>query len=194
MITAQQIKELRDKTGAGISDIKQALEASKGDVTRATEIIERKLGVAGTLRAGRVTSAGIIESYIHSNSRMGVLVELLCETDFVARNPLFKEFAHDLALHVAAMRPLYLSLDSIPPDAWAREKDRFAEEAGALKKPQHIIDQIVDGKLKAHFGAETLLEQPFVKDQDKSVGDVINETIGKFGENIRVGRFARLEI
>lgn len=193
-ITAQQIKELREKTGAGISDIKKALEESKGDTSKAIEIIERRLGASAFKRASRETNAGIVESYIHSNGRVGVLVELLCETDFVARNPAFKEFAHDLALHVAAMRPLYLSLDSIPPDAWAREKDRFAEEAGALKKPQHIIDQIVDGKLKVHFGTMTFLEQPFVKDQDKTVGDVINETIGKFGENIRVGRFARLEI
>ena len=194
MVTAQQIRELREKTGAGVSDIKKALEESKGDIAKATDSIERKLGLSAGKRAGRETGAGIVESYIHSNSRVGVLVELLCETDFVARNPAFKSFAHDVALHIAAMRPVYLSLDVVPADMWQSEKGRFTEEVATLKKPKNILDQIIEGKLKSHFGNMTLLDQSFVKDQDKTVGEVLNETIGKFGENIRIGRFIRFEI
>lgn len=193
-ITAQLIKELREKTGAGISDIKNALEEAKGDTGKAIEIIERKLGKSAGKRAGRETAAGIVESYVHSNNRLGVLVELFSETDFVARNPLFKELAHDIALHIAAMRPMYLSLDSIPREQWEAQKERFLEEVKMLNKPSDIVEQIIDGKLKAHFGAYSLLEQPFVKDQDKTVRDVLNESIGRFGENINIGRFVRLEM
>ena len=194
MISAQQIKELRERTGAGISDVKKALEDAKGDMARARELIERKLGGTAEKKAGREIKAGLVEAYIHSNGRIGALVELGCETDFVARNPGFKELAHDIALHIAAMRPLYLALDAVSKDAWQVEKERFEEEARALGKPQNIVEQIVDGKLKSYFGALALLEQPFVKDQDKTVGTIIKEAIGKFGENIKVGRFARLEI
>lgn len=194
MISAQLIKELREKTGAGVSDVKKALEEAKGDTQKALEIIERKLGGSAGKRAGRETTAGIVEAYVHSNNKLGVLVELFSETDFVARNPGFKELAHNIALHIAAMRPMYLSLDSIPPEQWEAEKERFAEEAKTLNKPAHIVEQIIDGKLKAHFGAYTLLQQPFVKDQDKTVADILNESIGRFGENINIGRFVRLEM
>lgn len=194
MISAQLIKELREKTGAGVSDVKKALEEAKGDTARALEIIERKLGGSAGKRAGRETTAGIVEAYIHSNGRLGVLVELLCETDFVARNPLFKELAHDISLHIAAMKPIYLSLNAIPRDQWEAQKERFAQEAKQLNKPSSVAEQIVDGKLKAYFGAYSLLDQSFVKDQDKSVGQVLNEGIGKFGENIKIGRFVRFEM
>ena len=193
-ITAQLIKELREKTGAGISDVKKALEEAKGDTSRAVEIIERKLGSSAGKRAGRETTAGIVEAYVHTNDRLGVLVELFSETDFVARNPGFRELAHDIALHIAAMRPMYLSLDAVPREEWEAQKSRFAEEAASLNKPANIVEQIIDGKLKAYFGAYALLEQPFVKDQDKTVGQVLNEVIGKFGENIKIGRFVRLEM
>lgn len=194
MISAQQIKELRERTGAGISDVKRALEDSKGDMVRAVELIERKFGGTAEKKASREIKAGLVEAYIHSNGRIGVLVELGCETDFVARNPAFRELAHDIALQIAAMRPLYLTLDMVPKDAWQMEKERLEEEARTLGKPQNIVEQIVDGKLKAYFGALALLEQPFVKDQDKTVSIIIKEAIGKFGENIKVGRFTRLEI
>ncbi|MDP3770201.1 MAG: translation elongation factor Ts [bacterium] len=194
MISAQLIKELREKTGAGVSDVKKALEEAKGDTAKAIEIIERKLGGSAGKRLGRETKAGIIEAYIHSNNRLGVLVELFSETDFVARNEGFKELAHNIALHIAAMRPLYLSLDAVPRDQWEAQKSIFVEEAAAMNKPANIIEQIIDGKLKAHFGAFSLLDQPFVKDQDKTVGQVLNEVIGKFGENIKIGRFVRLEM
>jgi len=194
MIETQQIKELREKTGAGISDIKRVLEQAKGDMARAIELLERTLGSAAEKKASRETRGGVVEAYVHSNSRIGALVEMLCETDFVARNPAFRELAHGIAMHIAAMRPLYLSLETIPKDIWQSEKERFEEEAKALGKPALVVEQIVDGKLKVYFGALALLEQPFVKDQDKTVGEVVNEAIGRFGENIKVGRFARFEI
>ncbi|MEK7082799.1 MAG: elongation factor Ts [Patescibacteria group bacterium] len=193
-ITAQLIKELREKTGAGISDIKKAIEEAKGDTGKAIEIIERKLGSSAGKRVGRETTAGIVESYVHSNNRLGVLVELFSETDFVARNPGFKEFAHDIALHIAAMRPMYLSFDMVPREQWEAQKERFLEEIRGLDKPADIVTQILDGKLKAYFGAYCLLQQPFVKDQDKTVEEVLNECIGRFGENINIGRFVRLEM
>ena len=193
-ISAQQIKELRERTGAGISDVKKALEDAKGDMARALELIERKLGGTAEKKASREIKGGLVEAYIHSNGKIGTLVELGCETDFVARNPAFKELAHNIALHIAAMRPLYLSLEAVPKEVWQVEKERFEEEAKQLNKPAHIMEEIVDGKLKSYFGALALLEQPFVKDQDKTVGTVVKEAIGKFGENIKIGRFARLEI
>lgn len=174
--------------------MKKALEEAGGDIARALEMIERKLGSSASKRAGRDTKAGIVEAYVHSNERLGVLVELFSETDFVARNPGFKELAHDLALHIAAMRPMYLSLDVVPRDQWEAEKAPFAQEAQLLNKPAEIIEQIIDGKLKAHFGAYSLLDQPFVKDPDKTVREVLNECIGRFGENITIGQFVRLEM
>lgn len=193
-ISAQLIKELREKTGGGISDIKKALEEAKGDTGKAIEIIERKLGSSAGKRAGRETTAGMVESYIHSNNRLGVLVELFSETDFVARNPGFKELAHDIALHIAAMRPMYLSLDSVPREQWVVQKQHFTEEAQTFNKTPDIIAQIIDGKMNAYFSPYCLLEQPFVKDQDKTVREVLNESIGRFGENINIGRFVRLEM
>lgn len=194
VISTEKIKELREKTGAGISDVKEALTEAKGDTARALELIERKFGNIAAKKAGRATGSGLVESYVHSNGRIGSMVELLCETDFVARNPQFKEFAHDLAMHIAAMRPLYLSLDAVPADAWNAEKKRCAEDARALGKPEHVAEQIVDGKLKTYFGALALMNQPFIKDQGKTIQDSVQEAIGKFGENIKIGRFARFEI
>ncbi|MBI2121499.1 MAG: elongation factor Ts [Candidatus Sungbacteria bacterium] len=194
MVTAQQIKELREKTGAGISDVKKALEDSGGDMVKAEGALVRKLGGSASKRAGRTTGAGIVDVYLHSNEKMGVMIELFCETDFVARNPAFRELAHDLAMQVAAMRPIYLSFDAVPRDVWDLEKSQVADEVKKMGKPAQVAEQIIDGKLKAFFGAISLLEQPFVKDQDKTIKELINEAIGKFGENIKVGKFVRFEI
>lgn len=193
-ITAEQIKELREKTGAGISDVRKALEEHGGNMEKAMQAIQRKLGSAAEKKATRETKAGLVEVYVHSNGRVGAMLELFCETDFVARNPAFKELAHDLAMHIAAMSPLYLSLDTVPEDMMRVEKSRFAEEVQKLNKPSNITKEIIDGKLKAYFGEIAFLEQPFVKDQDKTVVIVINEAIGRFGENIKVGKFVRFEI
>ncbi len=194
MISAQQIKELRERTGAGVSDVKKALEEAGGDMEKAEAVIERKFGASALKRAGRVLGAGVVEAYIHSNGRIGSLVELLCETDFVGRNPEFRALAHDIALHVAAMRPMYASRDAVPADVRDLQKSRFAEEVASLEKPAHIKEEIIDGKLNAYFGALSLLDQPFVKDQDKAVNDMVSEAAGRFGENIKVGRFVRFEV
>lgn len=194
MVSAELIKNLRDKTGASINECKKALEEAGGGLERAEKILEKKLGSLAGKRIGRETCAGIIDSYIHSDRRVGVLVELLSETDFVARNPAFSELAHNLALHIAASRPVYASVESVPHDVWAGEKTRFEEEVSRLGKPEKIAQEIVDGKLKSYFGAIALLDQTFIKDQDKTVRDIVNEAIGKFGENIRVGRFVRFEL
>jgi len=193
-ITAEQIKDLREKTGAGISDIKKALEESNGDMVKALALIERKMGGSAAKKTGRETKAGLVEGYIHSNARIGVLLELLCETDFVARNPEFKELAHNLAMHVAAMNPRYLSVDAIPEEIQAEERRRAAEEAGKMGKSAEVTEQIIIGKMKSYLGSLSLLDQPFVKDPNKTVGTYLNEAVGKFGENIKVGRFSRLEI
>lgn len=194
MITAQQIKELREKTGAGISDVKNALEESRGDMIKAFAIIERKLGSASVKKAGRETRSGIIDAYIHTNAHIGVLVELFCETDFVARNSAFKELAHNIAMHIAAMNPVYLSIESVPEEVLSAEKKNFEEEVRLMGKSTQIQNEIVDGKLKTHFGSLSLFSQPFVKDQDKTVGEFLNEAIGRFGENIKIGKFMRFEI
>ncbi len=194
MISAQHIKELREETGAGVSDIKKALEESGGDMDKARAAIERRLGSNAGKRSGRDTRAGVVDAYIHSNAKIGVLVELFCETDFVARTPDFGSLAHDIALHIAAMTPLYVAQDAVPEDIRHDARQRFEEEVRKMNKPQEMQNQIVEGKLKSHFGALSLLDQPFVKDQDKTVGQVVNEAIGRFGENIRVGRFVRFEL
>jgi elongation factor Ts len=152
MISAQDIKELREKTGAGIADVKKALEESGGDKARAVQWLERKLGSAAVKKASRETKAGLVETYLHSNGRIGSMVELYCETDFVARNPEFKELAHDIAMHVAAMSPLFVSFDSVPKESWDAEKVRFEEEVKAMDKPESIKNGIVEGKLQSHFG------------------------------------------
>jgi elongation factor Ts len=194
MISAQQIKDLREQTGAGISEIKKALEESNGDMDRARASIERRLGANAGKRAGRETRAGVVDAYIHSNARVGVLVELFCETDFVARNPAFVALAHDIALHVAAMNPVYLSQEAVPADIREAEVRSCEEEAKKSGKPAAIQEQIVRGMTASHFAALSLSDQEFVKDPGKTVGQMINEAIGRFGENIRVGKFVRFEL
>ena len=194
VISAQQIKDLREKTGAGIADVKKALEEANGEFAKAFELIERKLGSAAVKKAGRETGAGLVDAYIHSNHKVGALIEVFCETDFVAKTPAFKEFVHDLALHIAAMRPVYLSIDLVPENLWQAEKAKVAEEVSAMDKPENIKNQIIEGKLNTYFGSLSLLSQPFVKDQDKKIEQVIAEAIGRFGENIKVGNFTRFEV
>lgn len=193
-ISAQQVKELREKTGAGIFDVKAALEKSGGDMVQALKLIEERLGVIAGKKSGRTTNAGIIGIYLHSNGRIGGMLELMCETDFVARNAQFKELAHDLAMQIVALCPAYATPDNIPEDSRMTERRRLEEEVSQVNKPPHIKTEIVEGKLRAYFAPVVLTEQPFVKDQNKTVGEVLGEAVGKFGENIRLGRFARFEI
>jgi len=193
-VSVEQLKKLREKTGAGISDVKKALQESNGDMAAALKIIERKLGGSASKKSARATNAGLVEVYLHSNGRVASMVEVFCETDFVARNPEFKEFAHGLAMHIAAMKPEFVSLKDVSAEDWSKKKIKYEEEVKKMNKPSEIATNIIDGKLKSYFGALTLLNQLFVKEQGKTVEGVLNEAIGKFGENIKIGKFARFEI
>ena len=188
------IKKLREATECSIGECKKALEESGGDFEKAKMILSLAAAKTAAKKATRETKAGIITSYVHSNNKIGVLVELLCETDFVAKNPAFPELAKNIAMHIAGMAPTYISMSDIPEETRSAIQKQAEEEVGKLGKPTEIAKNIVEGKVSAYFGAQSLLTQPFVKDQDKTVNDLIQEAIGKFGENIRVNRFVRYEL
>jgi elongation factor Ts len=191
---AKLVKTLREMTGAGILECKKALEETGGDLEEAVELL-RKRGIAkAAKKAGRETKEGIIHSYIHAGGRVGVLLELNCETDFVARNEVFKELANEIALQIAAMKPQYVSRDDIPREVIEKEGEIAREAAIAEGKPEHIAEKIAEGKLEKFFKEVCLLEQPYIKDDKKTVEDLIKEYIAKLGENIKVSRFCRYEI
>ena len=183
------LKELREITGAGILEIKQALGEAEGDKTKAVEILRKKGSVKLGKKADRVTKEGIVEAYIHPGAKVGVLLELNCETDFVARTEDFKALAKDLALHVAAAAPLYVSPTDVPQDLQDKEKEIYKEQVKG--KPADVVDKILEGKLAKYFEEVCLLEQPFVKNPDKKVKDLLGEAVSKIGENIQVRRFSR---
>lgn len=194
MVSAQQVQKLREQTGVGMMECKKALEEAGGDMEKAVQIL-RKAGTAKAIKkAERSVDQGIIESYIHAGGKIGVLLKLLCETDFVAKNELFKQLAHDLALHIAGMRPLYISVEDIPGEIKESERRIYREQFANSGKPQEIIEKIIDGKMQSFAQDIVLLEQPFVKDQDKKVKDLISEYVAKLGENIKAGGFVRYEI
>ena len=186
------LRMLRDKTGAGIMDCKNALDESAGDIEKAVEILRKKGIKVAQKKSGRIAKEGIIEGYIHTGSKLGVLVELNCETDFVARNQEFKELAHNLALQIAAKSPAYISRDNVPEDVLAKEKEILKEQFKG--KPEHILDKIVNGKMEDFYKENCLLDQAFVKDEDKKIKDLISDKIAKFGENIVVKRFVRFSL
>ncbi len=193
-INAGQVKVLRESTGAGIMDCKKALQEAGGDVEKATRILREK-GLAGAKkRAGRSVAEGIVDAYIHLNNRIGVLLEVNCETDFVARNETFRALAHDVAMHVAAASPLYVSPEDIPEDVL--EKEREINRSRALKegKPEKVVDKIVEGRMQKYYEEVCLLQQPFVKDPEITVGDLVQRTIAAVGENIVVRRFVRFQV
>ena len=193
-ITAKQVKELREATGAGIMDSKKALEESQGDIEKAIRILREK-GLAGAQKKmGRVASEGIIDAYIHLNSRVGVLLEVNCETDFVARNEAFKTLVHDIALHIAASRPLYVSEEDVPEEVL--EVEREINRTRALKegKPEKVVDKIAEGRMKKFYEEVCLLNQPFIRDTEISVGELVKRGIAAVGENIVVRRFARYQV
>jgi elongation factor Ts len=193
-ITSQQVKQLREITGAGMMDCKRALEESGGDMDRAQEILRTKGLAAAAKRAGRVASEGVVEAYIHMQGRLGVLVEVNCETDFVANTDDFRGLARNLALHVAAADPRWISRDEVPEDVVEGERKVYEEQARQQGKPDNVLPKIVEGKLEAFFKETVLLDQPFVKDDSKNVGDLIAETSAKVGEKIDVSRFARFKL
>jgi len=193
-ITAAQVKDLREKTGAPMMDCKQALTEAKGDMEQAV-IVLRKRGVSvAAKKATRVANEGSVASYIHAGGKIGVLVEVNCESDFVARTDDFKELVHDIAMHVAASDPKYIRKEDVTPADFAREKDIAVAQAVATGKPQHIAEKIAAGKMEKFYEEVCLLEQPFIKDQTISIGQLIASKVGKLGENIAVRRFARFKV
>ncbi|MBW2107790.1 MAG: translation elongation factor Ts [Deltaproteobacteria bacterium] len=188
------IKELRSRTNAGVMDCKEALKEAAGDMEKAVDFL-RKKGLATALkRAGRETSEGVVNAYIHAGGKIGVLVEVNCETDFVAKTDEFKTFVKDIAMHIAAARPLGIEREDIAEDIVQRERDVYLAQARETGKPEKILDKIVQGKMEKFYREVCLLEQPFVKDTDRTVKDLIHEMVAKTGENITVRRFARYQL
>lgn len=196
MIDTQKIKALREATGASMVDCQKILAKTKSDFEAAKKILSEKSKSAADKKTGRLTSEGIVEAYIHGNRKIGALVELTCETDFVAKNPLFLELAHNIAMHIAAANPLCVDSPETHPEIMAcieEEKKKALAEFGG-KKPKEMIENIVAGKIKKYTESVSLLSQEYVKDPQKTVGDIINETIAKLGENIKVKKFCRFQI
>ncbi len=193
-ITPQDIGELRKRTGAGMMDCKRALEEAKGDMQAAADILRAKGIAKAEKRSGRSAAEGIVVTYIHHNQQVGVLLELNCETDFVARTDDFQALGRDLALHVASADPIGITAADIPADMLDRERRIAEEQVAADGKPEHIRPKIVEGKLRKFVAERTLLDQPFVKDDSKTVGELIKEVAGALGEAIAVRRFARFKV
>ncbi len=192
--TTDQIKRLREMTGAGVLDAKRALEEHRGDFDKALAVLREKGLKAAAKKATRVAREGLIETYVHGAGKIGVLLEINCETDFVARTPDFRQLAHDVALQIAATNPKYISPDDIPSDARAEQQRIFAEAAAAEGKSPAIADKIVQGKMESWFKETCLLRQAFIRDDSVSIHDLIQSQIAKLGENIVVRRFARFEL
>lgn len=190
-IKPELVKELRIKSSAGMMDCKKALLESKGDIVKAEGILREKGLAQASKKASRVTREGIIESYIHHGSKIGVMLEVNCETDFVARNEVFKSLVHDIALHVAATDPSYVSIDEVPTDETEKEKEIYRKQALNDGKPENIVEKIAEGRIKKYYEESVLLEQAFVKDPDKKIDELLKENIAKIGENIVIKRFCR---
>lgn len=186
------VKELRDKTGIGMMDCKKALEETGGDMEKAIEWLRKKGMAAADKRAGRAIGEGFIGSYIHSNGKIGVMVELNCETDFVARNDEFRALAKDIAMHIAAANPIAITREEVPAEVIASERSIAIEQVKG--KPAQIVDKIVDGKMEKFFQERCLVDQPFVKDCDRTVGQIVKEFTGKTGERVEIRRFARFAV
>ena len=190
----QKIKQIRADTAAGMMDVKRALEESGGDVDGARRLLEERGQAVAWEKSGRETNEGLIEAYVHFNGRVGVLVELGCETDFAARTPEFKGFAKNVALHIASMKPVCVAPEDIPEGTLAERREKIAGEAAELGKPEHITGRIVDGRIEKWISSQALLPQEYVKDPEKTVGGLLRELIPKVGENVVVRRFARYEL
>jgi len=193
-ISAATVKALRDKTGAGMMDCKKALGECNGDEEKAVAWLREKGLAKAQKRAGRATSEGVIGHYIHSNGKIGVLVEIKCETDFVARSERFQEFAKNVAMQIAATNPVCTAPEDVPAEMLAKEKEIFKHQAMEEGKPEAIAEKIVEGRVKKFYKEICLLEQPFIKDDKLSIKDLVNELIGVLGENIQIGRFTRLAL
>lgn len=193
-ITAALVKELRERTGAGMMDCKKALAATEGDMDKAIDFLREKGLAAAAKKAGRIAAEGLVESYIHGGGRIGVLVEVNCETDFVAKTDAFKSLVKDIAMHIAAANPSYLRREEVPAAELEHEKMVLSEQARNEGKPEKIIEKMVTGRIEKYYKEVCLLEQPFVKDPDKTISNLITESIAKIGENIAIRRFTRYQL
>lgn len=193
-ISAAMVKELREKTGAGMMDCKKALGEANGDMEKAADILREKGIASAAKKAGRIAAEGVVESYIHGGGRIGVLVEVNCETDFVAKTDEFKTFVRDIAMHIAATNPKYITREEVSAAEIEKEREILTQQALNEGKPEKIIEKMVDGRLDKFFKEICLLEQSFVKDPDKTIQVLVNEKIAKIGENINVRRFVRYEL
>ncbi|MFI5070541.1 MAG: translation elongation factor Ts [Terriglobales bacterium] len=193
-ISAAQVKELRDKSGAPMMDCKKALTDAKGDIEAAIVLLRKRGASVAERKAGRATSEGSVASYIHAGGKIGVLVEVNCESDFVARTDDFKELVHDIAMHIAATDPKFVRKEDVTAESFNREKDIYREQAAATGKPAAVVEKIVEGKMGKFYEEVCLYEQPFIKDQTVTISQLIATKIGKLGENIAVRRFARFKV
>src|SRR5271170_1218059 len=193
-ISAAQVKELRDKTNAPMMDCKNALAEAKGDIEAAIVVLRKKGVATAAKKATRATSEGSVASYIHAGGKIGVLVEVNCESDFVARTEDFQQLVHDIAMHIAATDPRYIRKEDVTPDAFEKEKDIYRAQAAATGKPPAVVEKIVEGKMSKFYEEVCLLDQPFIKDQSFAIKDLIAQKIGKLGENLSVRRFARFKV
>jgi len=193
-ITSQMVKELRDKTNAGMMDCKKALTETEGDMEKAVDLLRQKGLAVAAKRAERATSEGTIKTYIHAGGKLGVMVEVGCETDFVGKTDSFLDFATNMAMHIAAASPVGISREEVPADIIEREKDIYTNQALESGKPENIVEKIVSGKIDKFYSEICLLEQKYVKDPDLTIQDLLNELIASLGENISIKRFARFQV
>lgn len=193
-ISATLVKELREKTGAGMMDCKEALKECDGDIEKATDFLRKKGLATAAKRSGRAMSEGVVQSYIHMGGKIGVMVEVNCETDFVAKNEDFQDFARNVAMHIAATSPVGIREEDVDENTIARERDIYRAQALEQGKPENIVDKIVDGKMARYFKDFCLMNQPYVKNPDITIADLVNELIAKIGENITIKRFARFQV
>lgn len=193
-ITAAQVKELRETTGVGMMECKKALTECNGDMKAAVEWLRKKGEASAEKKAGRIAAEGIVESYIHMGGKIGVMIEVNCETDFVAKTPEFKAFVRDIAMHIAAANPAYLTREEVPAEILDKEREILRAQALNEGKPEKIVDRMVAGRVEKYYKDNCLVDQPFVKEPDKSITQIVNERIQKTGENIKIRRFVRYEL
>lgn len=193
-VSASAVKELRERTGAGMLDCKKALDETGGDIQKAVELLREKGLSAAANKAGRVATEGLVESYIHGGGRVGVLVEVNCETDFVAKTEQFRAFVKDIAMQIAAVNPKFVRREEVPAEELEKEREILKAQALNEGKPAHIVDKMVDGRISKYYEENCLMEQAFIKDPDKTISTLLNEKISTIGENISIRRFVRFEL
>ncbi len=193
-ISAATVKELRDRTGAGMMDCKEALKQSDGDISKAIDFLRKKGLATAAKRAGRAMSEGTIQTYIHTGGKLGVMVEVNCETDFVAKNEDFVAFAKNIAMHIAATNPVSISQQDVPPAVIEKEMEIYRDQVRAMGKPEQMVDKIAEGKLGKFYKENCLLNQGYVRDPNVTIADLLNEQIAKIGENITIKRFVRFQV